>query len=73
MAKEKNVLSAKTLSALSLNEKEKKRDELLGELRRYRFTSVMGSVENRMQKRNLRKGIARLNTMIHEHKLGKRT
>ncbi|NIZ40246.1 50S ribosomal protein L29 [Entomospira entomophila] len=73
MAKDKNALSAKSLSALTLSEKEKKRDELLAELRRYRFTSVMGSVENKMQKRNLRKGIARLNTMIHEHKLGKRT
>lgn len=73
MAKDKNSLSSKSLSLLTLNEKEKRRDELMTDLRRYRFTSVMGSVDNKMQKRNLRKGIARLNTMIHEHKLGKRT
>lgn len=73
MAKDKNVLSARVFSTLTLTEKIQKRDDLVSELRRYRFTSVMSSVDNRMHKRNLRKGIARLNTMIHEYKLGKRT
>jgi large subunit ribosomal protein L29 len=35
-----------------------------------RFEMVMGHVENPMAKRNIRRQIARLNTMIHEFETG---
>ncbi len=73
MAKDNKSLSLKSLAVLPVNEKVAKRNELLGELRKHRFTAVMGTVDNPMHKRNLRKAIARLNTMIHEHTLGKRS
>jgi large subunit ribosomal protein L29 len=55
---------------LSLDELIAKRDELSQKLQKIRFDMVLGHVENRMDKRNLRRSVARLNTMIHEHELG---
>jgi large subunit ribosomal protein L29 len=55
---------------LSVDELIAKRDELNKKLQTIRFDMVLGHVENRMEKRNLRKSVARLNTMIHEHELG---
>ncbi len=53
---------------LTLDEQIQKREELVTKLRKYRFSSVMGKVENRMEGRMLRRSIARLNTLIHEKK-----
>lgn len=54
--------------------KELKYEELLvkrGELRKkymdLRFKMVIGHVENPLEKRNIRRQIARLNTLIHQH------
>ncbi|MCK5735306.1 MAG: 50S ribosomal protein L29 [Spirochaetaceae bacterium] len=47
-----------------------KRVELTGKIREMRFEMVMGHVENPMEKKNLRRQIARLNTMINEYKIG---
>ncbi len=55
---------------LSVEELIAKRDELAGKLQKMRFDMVLGHVENRMDKRNLRRSIARLNTMINEFDLG---
>jgi len=55
---------------LSVEELVAKRDELNHKLQKIRFDMVLGHVENRMEKRNLRRSVARLNTMIHEHELG---
>lgn len=55
---------------LSVEELVAKRDELTQKLQKIRFDMVLGHVENRMEKRNLRRSVARLNTMIHEHELG---
>ena len=55
---------------LSVEELIAKRDELSGKLQKMRFDMVLGHVENRMDKRNLRRTIARLNTMINEFDLG---
>ena len=46
-----------------LNEKKK-------EYRDLRFNMVIGHVDNTLKRRNLRRDIARLNTMIHEFDLG---
>lgn len=59
-----------TFNDLTLDELVVKRDELLGKMRDLRFEMVMGHVENPLQKRTVRRQIARLNTMIHEYKIG---
>ncbi len=59
-----------TFNDLTLEEIIAKRDEFRKSLNDMRFDMVLGHVENPMQKRNLRRSIARLNTMIHEVELG---
>jgi len=59
-----------TFNDLTLEEIIAKRDELRKNLNNLRFDMVLGHVENPMQKRNLKRSIARLNTMIHEVELG---
>ena len=49
-----------------LNRKEELHKKLMG----IRFDSVLGHVDNDLEKRTLRRKIARLNTIIHEFKLG---
>ncbi|MDA3958466.1 50S ribosomal protein L29 [Oceanispirochaeta sp.] len=55
---------------LSVEELIAKKDDLSKKLQKMRFDMVLGHVENRMDKRNLRRSIARLNTMINEFDLG---
>ena len=55
---------------LSVEELIAKRDDFSKKLQKMRFDMVLGHVENRMDKRNLRRSIARLNTMINEFDLG---
>ena len=59
-----------TFNDLTLDELVAKRDELTGKARDLRFEMVMGHVENPMDKKNVRRQIARLNTMIHEYETG---
>ena len=59
-----------TFNDLTLDELKAKRDELTGKMRDLRFEMVMGHVENPMEKKNVRRQIARLNTMIHEFETG---
>ncbi len=47
-----------------------KREELKKKYLDLRFDMVMGHVENRLEKRTLRRAIARVNTVIHEYSLG---
>lgn len=46
-----------------------KRDELKRKYLELRFQMVIGHVDNPLQKRNLRRQIARLNTLIRQHEL----
>lgn len=59
-----------TFNDLTLEEIIAKRDEFTKNLNNLRFDMVLGHVENPMQKRTLKRSIARLNTMIHEVELG---
>ena len=59
-----------TFNDLTLDELVSKREELTKKMRSLRFEMVMGHVENPLEKRNLRRQVARLNTMINEHKIG---
>ena len=47
-----------------------KKDELKKKYRDLRFNMIIGHVDNPLQKRNMRRQIARVNTIIHEHDLG---
>lgn len=59
-----------TFKNLTLDEMIAKRDELRKNLNELRFDMVLGHVESPMEKRTLKRSIARLNTMIHEVELG---
>ena len=52
---------------LSFAELKAKRDELKKKYMELRFQMVIGHVDNPLQKRNMRRQIARLNTLIHVH------
>ena len=60
----------KTFNDLTPDELVAKRVELTGKVRELRFEMVMGHVENPMEKKNLRRQIARLNTIINEYEIG---
>jgi large subunit ribosomal protein L29 len=51
---------------LTLPELIVKRDELNRKYMEFRFQMVVGHVENPLQKRNMRRQIARLNTLISQ-------
>ena len=55
--------------AMSYAELVSKRDELNRKYMDLRFQMVIGHVENPLQKRNMRREIATLNTLIRQHDL----
>ena len=57
---------------LSYEELVAKRAELKRKYMDFRIQAVVGHVENPIQKRMMRREIARLNTLIHQHDLAKR-
>ena len=59
-----------SFAKLSYNELVAKRDELRRSYLNMRMEKVLGHVENPLQVRNIRRQIARLNTLIHEYELG---
>jgi large subunit ribosomal protein L29 len=54
---------------LSYPELKTKRDELKKKYMELRFKLVIGHIDNPLQKRTMRRQIARLNTLIHAHEL----
>ena len=56
---------------LSYSELVAKRNDVKKQYMDLRFQAVLGHVENPMQKRTLRREIARLNTLIHQQDLEK--
>ncbi|MCL2759101.1 MAG: 50S ribosomal protein L29 [Treponema sp.] len=52
---------------LSYPELKAKREELKKKYMEFRFRIVIGHVDNPLQRRTLRRQIARLNTLIHAH------
>ena len=54
---------------LSLPELRVKREELVRKYLDFRFQLVVGHVDNPLQKRELRRQIARLNCMLRQHEL----
>ena len=54
---------------LSFSELKSKREELRKKYMEFRFKIVIGHVDNPLQKRTMRRQIARLNTLIREHEI----
>ena len=54
---------------LSFAELKVKRDEISRKYMDYRFQMVIGHVDNPLQKRTLRRQLARLNTLIRQQEL----
>lgn len=56
-----------TFKELTFKELVQKREDLKKEYMDLRFKMVVGHVDNPLQKRNLRRKIARLNNLIYNH------
>ena len=54
---------------LTYSELKTKRDELKKKYMEFRFKIVIGHVDNPLQKRTMRRQIARLNTLIRAHEI----
>ena len=54
---------------LSFAELKAKRDELKRKYMDFRFKTVIGHIDNPLQKRTMRRQIARLNTLIRAHEI----
>lgn len=61
----------KTDKELSYAELVTKRNDLKKKYMDLRFQTIVGHVDNPMQKRTMRREIARLNTLIHQQDLAK--
>ncbi len=55
---------------LTYNELLEKREELSKKYLDLRISKVMGHVENPLERREIKRKIARLNTIVHEYALG---
>ncbi len=62
-------MKLKEIKGLSFAELVSKRDELNKKYMDLRFQSVIGHVDNPLQKRIIRRDIARLNTLIRQQEL----
>ena len=58
-----------SFKTLSFPELKAKRDELKRKYMDLRFQMVIGHVDNPLQKREMRRQIARLNTLIHKQEI----
>jgi large subunit ribosomal protein L29 len=61
-----------TFKSLTYPELKAKRDELKRKYMEFRFRVVVGHVDNPLQKRTLRRQIARLNTLIGAHDIAEK-
>jgi len=61
-----------SFKTLTYQELKAKREELKKKYMDLRFQMVIGHVDNPLQKRTMRRQIARLNTLIHAHDLAER-
>jgi large subunit ribosomal protein L29 len=58
-----------SFKSLSFSELKVKRDELSRKYMEFRFQMVIGHVDNPLQKRTMRRQLARLNTLIRQHEI----
>ena len=60
-----------SFKSLTFAELKAKRDDLSRKYMDFRFQLIIGHVDNPLQKRHLRRQIARLNNLIRQHELTK--
>jgi large subunit ribosomal protein L29 len=58
-----------SFKSLSFPELKAKRDELNRKYMEFRFQMVIGHVDNPLQKRIMRRQLARINTLIRQHEI----
>ncbi|MDR0316125.1 MAG: 50S ribosomal protein L29 [Treponema sp.] len=58
-----------SFKSLSFPELKARRDELKRKYMEFRFQVIIGHIDNPLQKRIMRRQIARLNTLIHQHEM----
>jgi large subunit ribosomal protein L29 len=58
-----------SFKSLTFPELKAKRDELNRKYMEFRFQMVIGHVDNPLQKRTMRRQLARLNTLIRQHEI----
>lgn len=63
-------MKAKEVHATATDELEKRLGELKTELFRLRFQAAVGQLENPMRIREVRQGIARVETVLRQRELG---
>ncbi|MDR2786446.1 MAG: 50S ribosomal protein L29 [Treponema sp.] len=61
-----------SFKSLSFPELKAKRDELNRKYMEFRFQMIIGHVDNPLQKRTMRRQLARLNTLIRQHEIAER-
>lgn len=66
----KEVDMKNSFNDLTYNELLTKKEEIKKKFFDLRFNMVIGHVDNPLEKRTIRKAQARLNTLIHEFRLG---
>jgi large subunit ribosomal protein L29 len=54
---------------LTFSELKAKRDELKKKYMEFRFKNIIGHIDNPLQRRTMRRQIARLNTLIRAHEI----
>ncbi len=63
-------MKKKELAKMSYNDMVAQRDKLRKELLNLRVEQVMSHLDNPLALRTMRRDIARLNTLIHQHDIG---
>jgi len=60
----------RNLNEMTTGELHDLREKLIKDFRVFRFNKMMGQLENTLKIRETRRDIARVNTILHEYKIG---
>ena len=63
----------RNLAEMTIEELEELREKLIRDYRTFRFSKMMGQLENSLKIRTTRRDIGRINTLLREYELGIRS
>jgi large subunit ribosomal protein L29 len=63
----------RNLAEMTIEELEELREKLIRDHRTFRFSKMMGQLENALKIRTTRRDIGRINTLLREYELGIRS
>jgi large subunit ribosomal protein L29 len=63
----------RNLAEMTIEELEELREKLIRDYRTFRFSKMMGQLENALKIRTTRRDIGRVNTLLREYELGIRS